>query len=690
MKPVAFTFFIFALTCKVPLFGQKGSVSETELEQIIESAMSFQDEEPDADLYETLRLYYSHPLNLNLASVEELRSLFILTEQQISNFISYTTRYGQLLSVYELQAIPGFDMPTIYRLLPFVQVTDNGLQDDNRPLLKRLWTEKDNYLLLRYQRTLEKKAGYIQDRSKSQYTGSPDQLLLRFRVRHAHDFSFGLTAEKDAGEALTFDKQTGRYGADFYSLHFQLQDKGKLKNLVAGDYNLQFGQSLLLAAGFNIGKNPETITTTRRSNLGIFPYTSTMESGFLRGAAATYSISKRLEFTSFYSRIAQDATLENDTLASKNSFIKSVKSSGLHRTFSEITSKNQVLQQTLGSNILFQDKDSNFQTGITMVADFFSVPIVKAHEPYKQFNFYGKDNLSISLSGNYNWQNITLFAEAARSSGDGLGAVGGLISYLAPQLQTSIVLRSYARDFHSLHGKAFGESTVNQNERGIYWGLKYQPSRKYQLAAYFDKFSFPWLKYRIDAPSDGYEYMARLNYKPNRKTTFYIQYRELSKARNDSEHFYGTKPTRNNLKRSYIINLDYSPDKIVSLKSRVQFSNHETYQQITRGFAILQDLNLDFNKIRVSGRLALFDTEDYDNRQYAYERDVLYGFSIPPYNGRGTRQYILLQYKATRKLDFWLRLARTHYRDVESIGSGTEKIEGNIKTDVKLQTRIKF
>ncbi|GAA0893386.1 helix-hairpin-helix domain-containing protein [Fulvivirga kasyanovii] len=690
MKPSVFALWAFIILGKVPLFGQKGSITEADSEQIIESALSFQEEEPDAELFETLQVYYSHPLNLNQASVEELRSLFILTEQQISNFLSYTTRYGRLLSIYELQTIPGFDLPTIYRLLPFVSVTDNGPHDDNRPLLKRIWTEQDNYLLLRYQRTLERKVGYIRDGGNSQYAGSPDQLLLRFRVRHAHDFSLGLTVEKDAGEALTFDKQTGRYGADFYSLHLQLQDKGKLKNLVLGDYNIQFGQSLLLAAGFNIGKNTETITTTRRSNLGIFPYTSTMESGFFRGAAATYSISKHLEFTSFYSGIAQDATLVKDTLTSRDSFIKSVKPSGLHRTVSEIAANNQVLQQTLGGNILYQDKVSNFQTGITIVADFFSVPIVKAIEPYKQFDFYGKSNLSVSVSGNYNWQNITLFAETARSSGGGLGVVGGLITYLAPQVQTSIVLRSYDRDFHSLHGKAFGESTVNQNERGIYWGIKYQPSRKYQLAIYFDKFSFPWLKYRIDAPSDGYEYLARLNYKPNRKTGLYAQYREQSKARSSPETFRGTKPPRNNLKRSYTLNLDYSPDKIVSLKSRVQFSNYETHGQITSGFAIMQDLNLNLNKFKIGGRLALFDTEDYDNRQYAYERDVLYGFSIPPYNGRGTRQYILLQYKATRKIDLWLRLARTHFRDLEFIGSGPEKIEGNIKTDVKLQTRIKF
>ncbi|UII29962.1 helix-hairpin-helix domain-containing protein [Fulvivirga ulvae] len=664
---------------------------EPDLQHIIESSLGAQDEEADGELYETLLLYYSHPLNLNQASVEELRSLFILTEEQVSNFVNYKVRYGRLLTIYELQAIPGFDLSTIYKLLPFVRVTDDGLQADTRSLLSRIWSEQDNYLLLRYQRTLEKQEGYIEnDEGNSRYAGSPDQLLLKFRVRHAHDFSLGLTAEKDAGEALTFDKSTGRYGADFYSFHFQLQDKGRLKNLVLGDYKVQFGQSLLLAAGFNIGKNPETITTNRRSNLGVLPFTSTIESNYFRGGAATYKLSRHLEYSGFYSRVAHDALLEKDTLVSQHPFTRSVKVTGMHRTASELTANNQIVHQTLGSNILYHDKDHNLQANITMVADFFSAPIIGSGQPYKQFDFYGQDNLSVSISGNYNWQNVNFFAETGRSGSGGLGAVGGFIAHLTPSLQTSMLLRSYARNFHSLHGQAFGELGSNQNEKGVYWGLKYQPSRKYQFTAYFDRFTFPWLKYRVDAPSDGYEYLGRLSYKPNRRTHFFVQFREQSKARNRSDNASRIKVPENNLKRSYIINLDYKPDKIISLKSRIQFSNYNAYGQITQGFAIVQDVNLDLNKIRVGGRLALFDTEDYDNRQYAYERDVLYGFSIPPYSGQGTRQYILLQYKATRKIDLWVRFARTHYRQIESIGSGPEKIEGNIKTDMKLQTRIKF
>ncbi len=104
----------------------------------------------------------------------------------------------------------------------------------------------------------------------------------------------------------------------------------------------------------------------------------------------------------------------------------------------------------------------------------------------------------------------------------------------------------------------------------------------------------------------------------------------------------------------------------------------------------MQDVQVTAGKLKVSTRFALFDTEDYDNRQYAYEKDVLYAFSLPAYNGRGTRQYLLLQYPLGPHLDLWLRYARTQLRDGDTIGSGLEEIHAPHKSEVKAQVRMSF
>ncbi|MTI20641.1 helix-hairpin-helix domain-containing protein [Fulvivirga sp. RKSG066] len=696
MRRVAILALILLFTQNVS--AQEYPLEELDIQQFVEEIFAFQDEDVSyEELYEVLLLYYSNPIDLNKATREELKSLYVLSDYQLNNFLDYRSKYGRLLSIYELQAVPGLDIATIYKLIPFVTVRDEGLNADNRPLLERILSERNNYLLLRYEQTLETKKGYTTtpvDTTKaipSRYAGGRGKHYARFRVSHVRDFSLGFTIEKDAGEAYTWDPSTNRYGADFYSFHFQLQNQGRLKDLLVGDYQIQYGQSLLLGAGFNVGKGAETITTVRRSNLGIRPYTSVIESGFFRGAAATYEINKQINLTNFYSRLAQDAIIRSDTLSdSFSQFISSVQSSGFHRTASEISAKNDVVEQNFGGTLLYKDKTDNLQVGMTFIATHFDKPLLKKDVAYNTFEFKGTFNQNIGLFYNYNWQNVSLFGEVARSKSGGIGAVGGMIVSLTPNLESSVVLRNYDKDFHSFYGQSFGESTRNINERGWYWGLKYKPSRKYQFSAYFDQFTFPWLRSNINAPSTGYEYLFRANYKPRKGVLLYAQFRQQSKMDAVSDQEAVIKFPSNRIKRNYVLNLDLKVSDAVSLKSRAQFSNAEFENMQTAGYTIVQDLNIRVGKFRASGRVALFDTDDYENRQYVYERDVLYAFSIPAYSGVGMRHYILAQYGLTKKIDLYARYARTSYRDRSVISSGLEEIEGSEKTDVKFQVRIKF
>ena len=104
---------------------------------------------------------------------------------------------------------------------------------------------------------------------------------------------------------------------------------------------------------------------------------------------------------------------------------------------------------------------------------------------------------------------------------------------------------------------------------------------------------------------------------------------------------------------------------------------------------MMQDIIYTTPKLSISSRMALFDTECQQNRQYAYERDVLYAFSIPGYSGQGIRNYLLFSYRMNRQIDIWARIARTTFYDRNEIGTGLETINGNKRTDVKFQIRYK-
>ncbi|WP_242927805.1 helix-hairpin-helix domain-containing protein [Pontibacter vulgaris] len=688
------TSFFILYTC-LPAAAQDYPRQQIDFDLFVQELFAQQEDDniPYEDFYETLFQYYQQPINLNNTTPEELASLFILSRPQIASFFNHIQQNGKLLSIYELQAIPGFDLITIYKLVHFVQVPDAGLQADQRPLWQRMIGEDNNAFILRHERTLQQRRGYAPvdtgSRSNTRYLGSPDKLYMRFRSSHTQDYSFGITTEKDAGEAFTWSPSTQRYGFDFYSAHFQLYKKGRFKTIAIGDYQLQIGQGLLLSSGYSIGKGSETITTVSRANLGIRPYSSVLEYAFFRGAAATYRVGS-IDLTGFYSTKKVDANIQTDTLQEASDFFKGYQTSGFHRTPTELANKDAVQEQIFGANANYQSRNKSFTAGITALGTHYNSPIKKAEEAYQQFEFEGQRNYNLGTNYSYTWQNFYLFGETALSKSGGVGSINGLIANLSNKLELAMVYRNYSRNFHTFYGGAFSEGTRNINESGWYTGIKLKPFAKWELTAYYDRFRFPWLRYQVDAPSYGDEYLVRLYFKPNRQSSLYAQLRTERKGRNLPGNNSAMDIVGQAERRNYLLYFDTAPTKTLSLKSRVQFSSYKHESPQSTGYLIAQDINLNFGYFQVSTRYALFDTDDYENRQYVYERDVLYAFSVPALSGKGTRFYTLLQFKPLRRVDVWVKYGLTHFRNQDTIGSGLETIEGPRRSDLKAQVRYQF
>ena len=107
---------------------------------------------------------------------------------------------------------------------------------------------------------------------------------------------------------------------------------------------------------------------------------------------------------------------------------------------------------------------------------------------------------------------------------------------------------------------------------------------------------------------------------------------------------------------------------------------------------IYQDIFYDLRKIPLSFnmRFAVFDTDSYNSRIYAYENDILHAFSIPAYYSKGTRTYFNIKYSAGKHVDIWLRYSQTYYSNLDVISSGLNQINGNTKSEIKAQVRIRF
>ena len=299
-KTLKIVFIVTLTSTSINLTGQDYPRMDYSLEKLADDIFPIQDLDLNyEELYENLAQLLTNPIDLNRASAEELRSILVLRESQVVEFIRYRQEHGSLLSIYELQAIPGFDLDLIYKIIPFTFIRDPK-ESFGKNIVRRIVEEKNNYLIFRYERTLEDKKGYLPETdSASHYAGSPNKLYSRFRINHTGDFSIGFTVEKDPGENFSWNPQQKKYGFDYNSVHAQVLNKGRIKNLIVGDFQAQFGQGLLLGGGFGMGKGAEAITTIRRSNLGFIPYTSLNEFGYFRGAAITTTLLKNLTLSGF-------------------------------------------------------------------------------------------------------------------------------------------------------------------------------------------------------------------------------------------------------------------------------------------------------------------------------------------------------------------------------------------------------
>jgi hypothetical protein len=675
--------------CSNVILAQEPPRKEIDVAQFIQTLVPIPAEDSDdSDLYESLLQLYANPLDLNAATHDELSATLILSESQLRAFFDYRGQLGPLLSLYELQAIPGFDLVTIGNLLPFVVVNARAVS-----FRKSFKNPSQHFLMFRSGKLLEKQKGFSDPGSQAttRYQGQPFNGYLRYRNARTSVYSFGLTLEKDPGEKLwSWAPQKQIFGIDFSSFHAQIMNRGKLKNLIIGDYQMQAGQGMILGAGFSLGKGSEVIRTVYRSTLGLRPYTSVMEANFLRGIAATYALNRHIDFTTFYSKTKRDASQEQVSDEPIEMVTTSLPISGYHRTPTEIEKHNILREQNIGLHLLYKLPSKKGQIGLTILHTSYNSTIQKRDLPYNRFEFSGQQNLLAGAHGDYRWQNFHFFGETAVSKSGGTGLLAGIIAGLGKKWDASILARRYSRSFHTFYGNSLSESTRPINEAGIYAGLRYMPSRRWQFSTYCDGFRFPWLKYQVDAPSKGYDFYVHTLYKPTKRFNAYVLYHEKHKQHNQPGDL-PSLPLANTVRRTAMINVEYEVPLRFAVRTRFQYGNfaYKTFSN-SHGLTVFQDVTWHFTKMELSGRIAFFKTDNYDSRQYAYEKDFLYAFSIPAYYDTGTRHYLMARYNLTKNTKIWLRWSQTRYANLDKISSGLNEIQGNKRSEIKAQVMYQF
>ncbi|MBN2273707.1 MAG: helix-hairpin-helix domain-containing protein [Bacteroidales bacterium] len=664
--------------------------SET-IRSIIESMEEYERLPEDfSGILDNLDYYRENPLNLNQAGREELERFIFLTEFQVQSLLDYRKDHGPFLSLYELQLVVGFDSITIAYLLPFVRTGE--IMADNRLHLNNVISRGVHEILLKEQRIIQTPEGYKAlpgsvppEEAGPYYPGTRDRLLMKYRYHYQKRLFLGLTMEKDAGEE--FFTGSNPCGFDFYSGHIQLNELGPVKSIILGDYQVTTGQGLTLWSGSAFGKSSFPSSLYKRQE-SLKKYGSTDENMFFRGIAVSLAV-KNFTLLAFYSSKKADANI-TDTLPSGITIFSSFQQTGYHRTPAEIYDENAISETALGSSLTY--RNNWLKIGSTVVKYNYSGIKQPSDALFRKFEFRGDRLVNAGLDYSLFFRKIQFYGEISWGN-NAMATLNGIILKPHQRILFSFLQRSYNPQYHARYAGAVSENSEPCNENALYLGTVFQPFRFWKITAYADFFRFPWMTYSLRQPSSGSDIFMQADFNPFKTLMFDLRFRCKSKLTNLPDENAILAQTQNQNTYTARLHCKVQVSKSLILRSRIEFKTiraDSTGKE--EGLLLYQDLVYRFSRIplQLSMRYALFRTDDYASRLYAYEDDVLYSYSIPALYDEGNRSYAVVRYELLKSLTLWLKWSRTCIHDVTGLGSGPDEIKGNTKSEIKLQLRWVF
>jgi len=675
-----------------------------------------EDSEEDIDFEELLENYIffsENPVNLNSDEIVQLLELHLINVFQYEELQKYRRYYGDFLFLEELEMVDGLDQQTLSVIKPIVCISQDNSK--NKVTLQKMARYGKHQILGRYEQVLEQQAGYAEmsdsallDKPNSHYLGNPQRYQIKYTYNYRNKIRAGLVLEKDPGEmfftdnvsdtvkALLGDKY--RRGFDFVGFHLYAKDLGIVKAAAIGDYQVTWGQGLTMWSGMSFGKAVSGSSVMKQGR-GISPKGSASEYSFMRGAAVTCG-GGPIRGTVFYSNRLVDANVSVADSLEDAELASSLQETGYHRTIGEIQDRHAIRQQIIGGHLSYAI--AHFEVGYTLHHTWLNIPLQLKPSNYNQFYFQGQHLTNQGIDFKYVKGKYAVFGEGAMSfNADSLSTtdavrkpasrLAGLLGITVKPtgyLNFTLLYRDYGKAYQNLFSNAFCEGSRNQGQRGIYLGVEVAPAPYWKVLSYVDQFQYTWLNSQVYAPSHGHDYYLRVSHSFNKRSAAYLQIRSKTKMKNSTDAMVFSHYPITYTKNSVRLNINYG------LRNGLVFSNKAEYAHYinddgtdSHGFFICQDVAYkpDNKPFSLTFRYALFDTKDYDARVYAYENDVLYSFSVPSLYGKGMRVYLLGKWKILNKLTLYARIGSTIYNDRDEISSGPTLIEGNHKTDLKVE-----
>lgn len=653
-----------------------------DVERLLEGNDIGRTEEGYEEMVRTLVYLAHHPLDINRVGFDSLKMLFLLSDSQADNLLRFRERHGCFTHAQELLLVRGFGERDLENILPFIVVGDGEREPGER------FRRPRQEVLARVRARLPASEGYrryypyefalkkdYEAKLRNRFHGPPLGTLVRYGYRSGRGWQAGVTLENDAGEGYFSRHQ--RAGFDFLSAHVQAEGGGVLRRAVAGDFRVRWGQGLVAWGGFAAGKSDVAIGN-EKSGGGIAAYTSADENGYLRGAAVTLAPARQVECDLFFSLKRPDGTLAaGDTAA------VSLYEGGYHRNDNECAKKRTLKERTGGVAVRWNTRF--FRAGVHVLGYGITPRLLPGSRIHQRYNDSGRRRCLVGVDYKTAFRGVYFFGETAWSEEGAVATLNGVRTGFS-WCSLAFLYRRYGKRYASRYASGFGEYAHTANEEGIYGGLEASPVENLKLSFYADAFRFFAPRYLATHPGWGWEVLGTLVYaRPAAEHT--LRYKREARP----EDLAGGSPAVRR-KEEWRYQYTRPATGCFEWRTRLSVSRYAKGEVRECGYMLAQDVlyTSQRGRLRMQGRVAWFDTDSYQSRIYAYENNVLYGYSFPAFYGRGVRTYVNLSWRPCRGVTCYVKSGFTFYPGRESAGSGVNRVEGDKQGDVTLQLRWSF
>jgi hypothetical protein len=675
----------------MPLYSQKQEM-EAAVEKIVQNRLDALEDTDDARLSEDLltlhwSALYKRPVDVNLLDETELQTQLFLNHIQAQSLIQYREGVGYIQNLHELQGIPGWDNEKVKLLFPFIVVGNHQKLDEK---VKEILIRGNQTLQIRMHRIMQEKKGFREDTlGVLPFMGSKWGRVFRYGYSDDKTLKFGFQGELDAGEKWKWRKE--QLGMDFYGAYFSITpQKSWIKKMVLGNFTVNLGQGLMLWQTFGAYKGNDVLMI-KNQNKGIEPNRSVGEGVGFKGVG--FEAGKgNLQLTFFMSQKKEDAKLE---ISDSSEWIVGYRPvlTGLHRTVDESATRNKLQKRTIGYSLTHARKKYSLSINQLLTAVNF-LPI-RSEKWYNKFDRFSKWQNNIGLDFTMNIGGNHFFGETMIDQSGSKGIWVGMIGSLSKEISLSGFYRKLDRGLYAATGNLPTEYGRSNNEEGLFIGIK-MTTKRATIDGYIDLFRSRWLRYGINGPSNGTEWLFCGNFKPSDKTEIQLRVKNENKPQRDYDWSEtGIKPWLNNRKTSIRLGFLSELTEKNTIKLRVEMGRNqvEKYEKKEQGHIISFEIKqLCFSKkLKLNAWVCYSEVSSANVSLFAFEPDPVSGSTeLISYYNTGVRWGLSSVIKIHKMLKISIKFTESLFQDQQFQGSGMDQIAGNKKSEMGLGAVINW